>query len=154
MKLPQEVQSHPSGFFSAPRSRALMVSSARVRFLKANVSLGLRSLSSFFSAGKGRFFGFRDFPCNGCVEVALELDADAVLELVGGGRSAAQTSQHRKVDWFSSVHVGQIQGVSYELLSAVILTGSSFPGLLDVGRISGGGLGAAGVVLDEAGGDD
>jgi len=125
MKLPHDVQSHPRGFFSAPRSRALIVSSMRVRFLKANVSLGLTS-SSFLSAVKGRFFGFRYFDCSGLVEALLNVEVDVVFVLVGGGRSAAQTSQHRKVDWFSRVHVGQIQGASYELLSAVRSTGSSF----------------------------
>ena len=58
----------------------------------------------------------------GWVEWRPEADADGVL--VGGGRSAAQASQHKKLDGFSSVHVGQIQGFSYELLSAVRSTDS------------------------------
>lgn len=75
--------------------------------------------------------------------------------LVGGGRSAAQTSQHKKVDGFSRVHIGQIQGVSYELLSAVRSTvslrvdeGASFGGADKVLEIAGGMSEAVG------GGDD
>ena len=74
--------------------------------------------------------------------------------LVGGGRSAAQASQHKKVDGFSSVHVGQIQGVSYELLSAVRSTaslrsddGASF-------GITGKSSETAGGMSEEAGGGD
>lgn len=75
--------------------------------------------------------------------------------LVGGGLSAAQTSQHKKVDGFSRVHVGQIQGVSYELLSAVRSTvsfrfddGASFGSAGKVSEIAGGMSEAVG------GGDD
>lgn len=53
----------------------------------------------------------------------LDVGAGVGFVFVGGGRSPAQASQQRKVDWFSRVHVGQIQGLSYELLSAVKSTG-------------------------------
>jgi hypothetical protein len=131
-----------------------MVSSARVRFLKANVSLGLASLSSFSSTTKGRFFGLRDFDCSGCVEVLLDVDFGVVFVLVGGGRSAAQTSQQRKVDLFWRVHVGQVQGVSYELLSAVKSTACSFSKSLAACGSTDGGLNVAGAVSEGAGGGD
>lgn len=77
--------------------------------------------------------------------------------LVGGGRSPAQASQHRKVDWFSRVHVGQIQALSYELLSAVRSTVSvgenvlvSFVAFDSKGR----GLDVAGGAADGPGGGD
>lgn len=137
------MQTHPRGFLSAPRSKDLRVSSARVRFLKINVSPGFASFSSFRSRDKGLFFKFRDSERTGWVGFWPEVDLDSVL--VGGGRSVAQTSQHKKVDGFSSVHVGQIQGVSYELLSAVRSTvslrfddGASFGSAGRVSEIVGG----------------
>lgn len=152
IKLLHEMQTHPRGFLSAPLSRDLMVSSARVRFLKRNASPGFAFFSSFWSRVKGLFFEFRDSERSGWVGFRLEVDVDSVL--LGGGRSAAQTSQHRKVDGFSSVHIGQIQGVSYELLSAVRSTvslrfdcGAAFG---SAGRVSG----IAGGILEAVGGGD
>lgn len=152
MKLLHEMQTHPRGFLSALRSRDLMVSSARVRFLKRNASPGFALFPSFRSKVKGLFFELPDSKRSGGFECRPEVGLDSVL--VGGGRSAAQTSQHRKVDGFSSVHIGQIQGVSYELLSAVRSTISScFDGWASFGSV-GRASEIAGVISEAVGGGD
>lgn len=119
MKEAQESQSHPKGFLLTLRSKEASVSRARVRFLKANVSLGVdSSFSSFWISCSGRFFVLGCSVCAFSLVEGVRVGA-AGLAAVGAGRSAAQASQQRYLGGFSNVHVGHVHGASYELLFAV-----------------------------------
>lgn len=121
------------------------VSRARVRFLNANVSRA--GGSSCSCVGNGRFL---ELGCSG----RLVSGSPVGFSSDGTGLSEAHTSQQRKLAGFSNVHVGHVQGASYELLSAVRSNTSG--AFSDV--VSGGALGvtvfgvpSCGVSLESAG---
>lgn len=104
-----QLQTHPRGRLLTSRSSDERESKARVRFLKEKVFLGVDSSRSI-SAG-GRFFWAGGFDGTFRAGPVLAVDSAAFV-FNGAGRSAAQTSQHRKLGGFSRVHVGQVQGDS------------------------------------------